>query len=120
MVTGTLGSLMETRNKESKVLTDKAKNLHRKFILEKMITTDPILKGAPEEDVIKAYQSIVQLAPEVSLNEEVTRSILRTAVNAQSLAPYDAKSFVDLDTAIRSQLEQQGGARKDIKKPQGA
>ena len=119
LVTGTLGSLMDTKNKESKVLTDKAKNLHRKFILEKMITTDPILKGVPEEDVIKAYQAIVQLAPEVSLNEEVTRSILRQATNASSISPFDAKSYVDLDTSIRSQLEQQGGAKKDVKKPQG-
>lgn len=119
MVTGALGSITDERTRSSKALTEKAKNLHRKFILEKMITTDPILKGLPEEDVIKAYQSIVQLAPEVSLNEEVTRSILRQATNASSISPFDAKSYVDLDSSIRAQLEQQGGAKRDVKKPQG-
>ena len=118
-VTSAVDKTMEAKNKQSQTLTDRAKNLHRKFILEKMITTDPILKGLPEEDVIRAYQSIVHLAPEVSLNEEVTRSILRQATNAQSIDPFTAKGITDLDASIRSQLEQQGG-KKPAKKPQGA
>jgi hypothetical protein len=97
-------------DKASNKLTLRAKNLHRKFLIEKLITTDPILKGVPHENTIKAYQSLIHLAPEVSLNEEVTRSILRAATQATSLDPYDAKGIVDLDTAIRSQLDQQGGA----------
>lgn len=116
VVTGALDKTLDAGNRESKKLTDNAKNLHRKFILEKMITTDPILKGVPEEDVIRAYQSIVQLAPEVSLNEEVTRSILRTATNAAAISPYDAKSLVDLDLdLVKSQLVQQGGKEKQLK-----
>ena len=109
----TLGEMAS--DDESARLTEKTKNLHRKFILEKLITTDPVLKGVPQEDVARAYQTIVQIAPEVSLNEEVSRSILRTATSAQSISPYDAKTFVDLDSAIRAQLEQQGG-KKPVKK----
>ena len=100
----------------SKALTDRAKNLHRKFILEKLVTTDPILRGLPEEDVISAYQTLVQLAPDVSLNEDVARSILRSATttSTSAIAPYDAKTFVDLDAAIKAQLEQQGGKKKQV------
>ena len=100
----------------SKALTDRAKNLHRKFILERLVTTDPILRGLPEEDVISAYQTLVQLAPDVSLNEDVARSILRSATttSTSAIAPYDAKTFVDLDAAIKAQLEQQGGKKKQV------
>jgi hypothetical protein len=63
-----------------------------------------------------AYQTLVQLAPDVSLNEDVARSILRaaTASSGSAIAPYDAKTFVDLDAAIKAQLEQQGGKKKQV------
>lgn len=108
--------MLYSDEKAVKNLTEKAKNLHRKFLIEKLITTDPILKGMPEEDVVRAYQTVIELAPEVSLNEDVTRSILRQAANTAALAPYDAKTIVDLDTAIRNQLERN---TEDLKPTRG-
>ena len=88
----------------NKKFQDRARNMYRTMLLQRLIVTDPILKGADEDSVIKAYESLVQIAPEVSLQEDVTRSILREAVTTASISPYDAKSYVDLDSAIKKQL----------------
>lgn len=90
-----------------KKYNERAKNTYRSMLLQRLMLTDPILKGADEEAVVRAYETLTELAPEVSLKEDVTRSILREAVTTTSLSPYDAKAFVDLDSAIKKQLTAQ-------------
>jgi len=106
--TGAIGGvknvIQKTKEEKNKKFTERARNHYRQLMLERLITTDPILKGADEESVLRAYESLVDIAPEVSLKEDVTRSILREAVTTASLSPYDAKSFVDLNEAIKKSL----------------
>jgi len=83
---------------------EKAKNQYRQLLLERLMVTDPILRGADEESVLRAYETLVELAPEVSLKEDVTRSILREAVTTTAMSPFDAKNYVDLDAAIKKQV----------------
>lgn len=109
------GASEKARTGESKLLGERAKNLHRKFMLEDLMTTDPVLKGVDPDAVISTYDSIVKLAPEVSLNKEVVRSVLRSATNAAAVSPFDAKALVDLDKAIQEQRGV-GGATKKPKK----
>lgn len=101
--TAKLGLEGDAKKKKNK-FTDRAKNMYRTLMIQRLMTTDPILKGADEEAVARAYESLIELAPEVSLKEDVTRSILREAVTTTAMSPYDAKSFVDLDAAIQKQL----------------
>ena len=92
------------KEKQNKKFIESARNKYRQIMLERLMVTDPILKGADEQSVLRAYETLVELAPEVSLKEDVTRSILREAVTTTAMSPYDAKSYVDLDSAIKKQL----------------
>ncbi len=112
-------SLLEDPIKEDdKSLTDQAQRLHREHILTKLITTDPILRGAKPEHVAQVYNELATLAPEVSLQEPIVKSILREAVNAEAMSPYDAKSHIDLNDALKrkgmsiEEMTQSKGDRK--------
>ena len=69
--------------------------------------SDPIISEADPADVTRAYQTIVSIAPQVSMHKEIVRSMLRQAVNSVALSPYDAKAYVDLNNALL------GKVRKD-------
>ena len=89
---------------EEQKLTDKMRNLQRQLILEDLITNDQVLSGESPDLVAQAYQTLIDLAPEVSLKKEVARSVVRASVNAVSMSPFDAKSVVDLENELRKQL----------------
>ena len=114
MYTARLGVQGEAQSNKNK-FTDRAKNMYRQLMLQRLMTTDPILKGADEEAVARAYSTIMELAPEVSLKEDVTRSILREAVTTTAMSPYDAKSYVDLDAAIKKQLSAHKPSTEEMK-----
>lgn len=116
LVDTTKASLDRDAKSTQRKFTDRAKNMYRTLMLQRLMTTDPILKGADENAVARAYESLVELAPEVSLKEDVTRSILREAVTTTAMSPYDAKSFVDLDAAIKKQLTAAKPSKEEDKK----
>jgi hypothetical protein len=104
LVSGMKKTVAGDASKKNKKFVESARNKYRQLMLERLMVTDPILKGADEQSVLRAYETLVELAPEVSLKEDVTRSILREAVTTTAMSPFDAKSYVELDAAIKKQL----------------
>ena len=86
--------------RENKKITERLKNRQREVLLQDLIVSDPVLGEADPKLVANAYMSVMQIAPEVSLNKEVVRSILRQAVHATSISPYDASSWAELEKVI--------------------
>jgi len=62
--------------------------------------SDPIISEADPKDVVRAYSTLINIAPKVSLQKEIVRSILRQAVNSMAMSPYDAQSYVTLNNAM--------------------
>jgi hypothetical protein len=91
--------------REAKTVRERVHNLQRQLILEDLIVNDPVLSGEDPQKVVSAYGALLTWAPEVSLNKEVSRSVLRSATQAVATTPFDAKSWVDLENEIRKQLE---------------
>lgn len=89
---------------EEQKLTDKMRNLKRQFILEDFVANDQVLSGEDPALVAQAYQTLVNLAPDVSLEKEVARSVVRASVNAVSMSPFDAKAIAELENELRRQL----------------
>lgn len=98
--------------KEQKKHLDRVRNFQRQVLLEDLLSTDPILSGIDPSNALRAYETVVQIAPEYSLNKEVVRSILRTATNAEAMSPYDAKQLADLEYTARKILSLQQGKRQ--------
>lgn len=85
-------------------LTGTLRNMQRKLLLEDLLVNDPVLSGEDPQTVVTAYQTMVNLAPDVSLNKEIVRSVLRTAANAVSFSPFDAKNIAELEGEMRKNL----------------
>jgi hypothetical protein len=96
--------MMSGDQAEEQKLTDKMRNLQRQLIIEDLMTTDQVLAGEDPQMVAQAYQTLVDLAPDVSLKKEIVRSVVRASVNAVSMSPFDAKSVVDLENELKKQL----------------
>ena len=92
-------------NVEGIKTVDRLKNLQRQLILDDLLANDPVLAGEEAPKILAAYQSLWQVAPEVSMNKEVVRSVLRAASQAVSVSPYDAKSWAELENEVRKQVE---------------
>jgi len=75
-------------------------NMERQLLLQELIMTDSILSKANPQKVAKAYEQILRLSPQISKEKEVVRAMLRQAVAAQAIAPYDADQWTKLDTDI--------------------
>ncbi len=88
-------------------LTGTLRNMQRKLLLEDLLINDPLLSGEDPQAVITAYQTMVNVAPEVSLNKEnkeIVRSVIRTAVNAVGFSSFDAKNIAELEGEMRKNL----------------
>lgn len=77
-------------------------NVRRSDILTDLYANDPILSEHDPDEVSNAYQTLVEIAPDMSLNKEVSRSVLRQMVAAQAVSPFDAKQWLDYDIASRN------------------
>jgi hypothetical protein len=85
-------------------LTGTLRNMQRKLLLEDLLVNDPVLSGEDPQAVVTAYQTMVNMAPEVSLNKEIVRSVLRTAANAVSFSPFDARNIAELEGELKRNL----------------
>lgn len=75
-------------------------NIQRSELLSDLYNNDPILQEADPDAVSKAYATLVQTAPEASLNKEVARAVLRQSVNSVAVSPFDAKQWADFDSTV--------------------
>lgn len=94
-----LGSLSD--NESRKKVNEQIRDDARGALLADLLSSDPILQDADPRQVASIYKSLVATAPRVSLNKEVTRSVLRSAVNSIALSPADSKIFTDVDKGIQ-------------------
>ena len=78
-------------------------NLRRSAILRDLITNDDIISGHDPASVQGAYNALLQLAPDATMNREVVRSFLRNAGAQQSIDPFTAKQVVDLQNEMNKQ-----------------
>ena len=78
-------------------------NLHRAAILRDLITNDEIIAGHDPAGVQGAYNALLQLAPDATMNREVVRSFLRNAAAQQAIDPFTAKQVVDLQNEMMKQ-----------------
>lgn len=76
-------------------------NLRRQLILQDLLTRDKVLSQEDPDTVASAFRSINQISPDSTLNKEMLRSMLRSAVQSVAISPYDAKTLVDVDKARR-------------------
>ena len=82
-------------------------NIQRQAILQDLLSSDPIISEADPQNVMEMYSTIVNIAPKVSLQKEIVRSMLRQAVNSVALSPFDAKSYVELNNAMNGKVAPQ-------------
>lgn len=79
-------------------------NTRRQLILQNLLTEDPVLSTEDPKSVSKAYETVVNIAPGVSLNENLVRSILRGMAAQQALGPYEADQLAKLEGNLRKQM----------------
>lgn len=92
----------------NKKLSERMKNVQRQIMLQDLIVNDPVLADEPPETVAEAYNSLLQLAPEVAANKEVVRAILRQTVHSVAVSPYDAEMWTKLERNLRN-IKGKGG-----------
>ena len=77
-------------------------NLHRQLLLEDLMVTDPVLSKADPNQVISAYQNVMNLSPEIANQRATVIPILRQAIHApDAFSPFDALQLTKLDQAIK-------------------
>ena len=114
---GGIGDLFANQTlTDNRQISERLRNLHRTTILEDLIINDPVISEVDPKVTAQAYNTILELAPEVSLSKEVVRAILRQSVHALAVSPFDAASWVDLEKKIK---ETQGTLPPQKKFPQG-
>lgn len=117
--TGFLGSREDIEKavfgpkKKDSTIKDHINNLRRSTILQDLYENDPILQEADPDALAEAYKTIIQTSPEVSLNKEVVRAVLRQSVNSMAVSPFDAKQWADLENVIgKNKLQAEGKVAK--------
>ncbi len=100
--TGVEALLTGPTERNNAALSERLRNVQRQVMLEDLMMNDAVLADEDPDVVANAYSTILRIAPEVSGHKEVVRAILRTAVHAVAIGPYDAKDYVDLEKELLS------------------
>jgi len=98
---GVKDMLTQPKLRENKSMTERMKNLQREVLLQDLITTDPVISEADPSQVASAYLAVVQIAPEVSMNKEIVRAVLRQSIHSVAISPYDATGWAELERTIQ-------------------
>jgi len=75
-------------------------NMERKLLLQELMHTDPILSKVNPVKVVRAFEQILRLSPEISKEKEVVRANLRAMVSAQALSTFEADQLTKLDVGM--------------------
>lgn len=98
-----LDSILDTIESDSnKKINEQARDDLRGATVADLLSSDPILMDADPRQVASLYKSLISVAPRVSLNKEIVRSVLRSAINSVALSPADSKIFTDVDKGIQT------------------
>lgn len=85
---------------KSTKLRDYVNNIVRSDIISDLYANDPVLSEADPQALTAAYENLVAVAPQASMNKEIVRAILRQSVNSVAVSPFDAKQWADLDSVL--------------------
>ena len=116
--TGVERAFTQPRMEANKALSERMKNVQRQIMLQDLMVNDPVLSNETPDTVADAYNSLLQMAPEVSTNKEVVRAILRQSVHSVAVSPYDAEMWTKLEGNLRNirgkgaPMAQQGGGKR--------
>lgn len=88
-------------------------NLRRQLILQDLLVNDKVLSQENPNAVAAAFRSIHQVSPDTTLNKEMLRSMLRSAVQSVAISPYDAKTLADVDKARRQAYSDHGTTKEN-------
>jgi len=75
-------------------------NMERKLLLQELMHTDPILSKVSPVKVVRAFEQILRLSPEISKEKEVVRANLRAMVSSQALSTFEADQLTKLDVGM--------------------
>jgi hypothetical protein len=92
-----ISNIVNPKKEKGTSLKEYVNNMRRSDIISELYSDDPILSEADPSALMDAYNTLVQTAPDVSLNKEIVRSILRQSVNSVAVSPFDAKQWADLN-----------------------
>jgi hypothetical protein len=91
------GQRTQPRNTKPNLTLD---NMERKLLLQELLMTDPILSKANPAKVVRAFEQILRLSPEISKEKEVVRAELRAMVASQALSKFDADLMAKTDIGL--------------------
>jgi hypothetical protein len=75
-------------------------NMERKLLLQELMLTDPILSKVNPAKVVRAFEQLLRLSPEISKEKEVVRAELRAMVSSQALSRFDAEALAKTDIGM--------------------
>jgi len=96
-----------SENDETKRTTE---NVVRAMMLQDLMARDKIIAEADPDTVASIYQTLLHISPELANDKELTRSVLRQAVNSIAISPYDANTWTDLEKKQREAIKLTGRA----------
>ena len=85
-------------------------NRNRAFLLQELISTDPIISKFPTHQTVDAYQQLLRIAPELSNEKEITRAFLRQAGASQAIDPFQAEQLISANNNLFKQHQMQRGS----------
>lgn len=99
------------------------KNLETQVVLERLLMTDPVISEADEHRVVSLANSIRQQSPEIARDINAMRSVLREALQYDSLPIHTFKDLAATQKTVaerakldREQAQGAYGARKPAKR----
>lgn len=75
-------------------------NMERKLLLQELMHTDPVLSKVNPVKVVRAFEQLLRLSPEISKEKEVVRANLRAMVSSQALGTFEADQLTKLDVGM--------------------
>jgi hypothetical protein len=75
-------------------------NMERKLLLQELMHTDPILSKVNPVKLVRAFEQVLRLSPEISKEKEVVRATLRAMVSSQALSTFEADQLTKLDVGM--------------------
>ena len=102
--------LFGNKAKENDETERTVENVRRAMMLQDLMTRDEIIREADPDVVASTYQTLLNMSPQIANDKELTRAVLRQAVNSVAISPYDASTWTDLEKKQREAIKFTGRA----------
>ena len=82
--------------------------INQHFMLNDLMTNDPVISAVEPQSVLDAFNKLSVVAPMVARDPVMLQGIMRRLVQQPDIDPFEMKSMVDLDSALRSREAPEG------------